>query len=129
MIIGGMGEIGIHGTAAILNVGDGDTKLSFDPTRPEERARAAKIVAEMLRLGFSIMIEVDDGKGGKTFTRVKEFREDVCEYMISGGHDPDVAEVGQTQAAPAGKRKPARKLRSVPAESTRAVAVARSAGG
>lgn len=131
-ISGAIGEIGFTaGTAAILNVGDGDTKLSFDPSKPEERARAAKVVAQMLRAGFSIMIEVDNGKDGKVFKRVKTFKPDVCEYIISG--EPDAQ--AQSQAAPAtsgkGRRGSARKPAdvSVPAIHTRAVGIARSAGG
>ena len=38
-----MGEIGI------LNVGAGDTKLTFDKNNPAERIRSARIVAEYHR--------------------------------------------------------------------------------
>ncbi|MEO8391171.1 hypothetical protein [Polaromonas sp.] len=37
------------GSVGILNVGDGDTKLSFDPKNPAERIRAARIVRDMIR--------------------------------------------------------------------------------
>jgi hypothetical protein len=42
---------------SILNVGHGDTKLTFDKDKPEERERAALIVGEMLRKGFAILVE------------------------------------------------------------------------
>ena len=41
----------IKGQIGILNVGAGDTKLSFDPSKPVEVKRAAKIVSEMLSQG------------------------------------------------------------------------------
>ena len=136
------------GQIGILNVGAGDTKLSFDKSNPGECIRSARIVTDMLRRGYALLIEVPDGKGGKVFTRVKEFREDVCEYIIAD-FDPieaakaDGAEHAQGQpgteaaadTAPAAAGSKAtrprlrRRTRAVPASATTGVAVARSAGG
>jgi hypothetical protein len=139
-IIGGKGEIGLHGTVGILNVGEGDTKLSFDPNNPQERERAAKIVTEMLRLGFAIMIEVEIG-GEKLFRRVHAFDESTCEYVIFGdAHEPAAAATtGEARAegteapgappAPKPKGRRARTSTIIPASAVRAVGVARSAGG
>jgi hypothetical protein len=111
-----MGEVGI------LNVGAGDTRLVFDPSKPEDSARAARIVRDMIRRGFAILVEVDDGKGGKTFARATDFREETHEYIISD----DPAEATEADAAPATRR---RRRTAIPASDTRSVAVARSAGG
>mgnify|MGYP002142381953 CR=1 FL=1 len=46
------------GTVAILNVSAGDTKLTFDPKMPAEVARAAKVVKDMLRRGFALLVVV-----------------------------------------------------------------------
>lgn len=127
------------GTVGILNVGDGDTKLSFDKNNPAERIRAARIVADMLRRGYALLIEVD----GK-FVRATEFKEDVCEYVIADfdpikatehdsqeeDHAQDQKPNGETTAeTPAAKTRGRPKTRSIDAGSTRAVAVARISGG
>lgn len=135
------------GELSILNVGDGDTKLSFDPSNPAERIRAARIVADMIKRGYALLIEQDDGKGGKHFVRAVEFREDVCEYVIAdfdpiaaAEHDEkekkdeqqerasETSEARAAAPAPQGKRGPYRK-RGVDAAGTRAVAVAPISGG
>lgn len=134
------------GTVGILNVGAGDTKLSFDPNNSAERIRAARIVKDMLRRGYALLVEVErDGK--RVFTRATDFLEDVCEYVIAdfdpltaaeadaeeeaqGGQESQAEEgaaaPGGAGAAPKGRRVV---KRTVKAESARAVAVARSAGG
>lgn len=134
-IIGDVGEIGLFGNLQILNVADGDTKLSFDPKNPAERARAAKIVKDMLRAGFAVMIEVDVN-GEKLFRRVHDFDEATCEYIIFGGPDEQGTEETAGSAAtpePEPKKprrgRPAKPAVHIPASSTRAVGIARSAGG
>ncbi len=136
-----MAEIGI------LNVGAGDTKLIFDKDNPAECIRAARIVTDMLRRGYALLVEVDVG-GVKKFQRVKEFRPETCEYVIAD-FDPMVAatedakeeqvheEIEQASAAPAagegtpGKSKRGRKggSRVIPATGARGVAVPHMAGG
>jgi len=139
--------MGAH-DVAILNVGAGDTKLSFDKSNPAERIRAARIVADMLRRGYALLIEVKDRKGKRGYQRVLEFREDVCEYIIAdldpvAASEADRREHGQTAKPEAGPAEPEASAalgrpgrgrrgggrRSVPAEGAKAVAVARSAGG
>lgn len=128
---------------AILNVGEGDTKLSFDPAKPEERERAARIVTDMLKRGFAIMVLVEVRDGEPLYRRVKAFDPETCEYIIAG--DPGADEVlagAKPDDAPAPpenatteayqKRMPKRRGRPpkrIPAEKAKAVGVARSAGG
>lgn len=135
----------MNGTVGVLSVGAGDTKLSFDPGNPVERIRAARIVRDMLRRGYALLVEVE--RDGKTvFTRALDFDESVCEYVIAD-FDPVAAaaadeqddgdnEHGQDEprSAQADGAQPAPKTRgvvkrNVKAEATRAVAVARTAGG
>lgn len=132
------------GELAILNVGDGDTKLSFDPKNPAERIRAARIVKDMLRRGYALLVQMPDG----SFQRAIDFDENVCEYIIAdfdpitaaqhdeqeeqnGGHEQgqgaETAPQGGTAAAAPRGRKP--KTRGIPAEGARAVSVARVSGG
>jgi hypothetical protein len=135
MISGGTGEIGVFGSRLeILNVGDGDTKLSFDPKNPAERERAAKIVGEMLRMGFAVMVEVDV-KGEKLFRRVHDFDPETCEYIIFGGPDEQSSETASAAPAEADAPKPKKPKRGRPsgqryaATNVRAIGVSRSAGG
>lgn len=131
-------------TLSILNVGTGDTKLSFDPKNPAERIRAARIVTDMLRRGYALLVDTGekDAKGEIIYTRVKEFDEAKCEYIIAD-FDPLQAVEADTKEqqnaevktpeketqrfTPAPRR--GRPRKSLPAASTNAVAIAPSAGG
>lgn len=113
------------GTLSILNVGDGDTKLSFDPKKPAERERAARVVTDMIKQGFAILVEVGKRKGEPLYQRAKSFDPETCEYIIVG-----VPEDGHEKATASPKAKTKKTTtRRVPAAKTRSVAVARSAGG
>lgn len=130
---------------SILNVGTGDTRLSFDKNNPAERIRAARIVKDMLRRGYALLVERPAGSG--TYTRALDFDENTCEYIIAdldpvaaaaadavepaGGTDGQQGEAETKPAAadPAGTAKKRAGRTRVPAESTKAVGVARIAGG
>ena len=123
-----MGKIGI------LNVGAGDIKLSFDPDNPADAIRAARIVAEMLKRGYALLVDTGrKGPDGKQiFKRARAFDEKTHEYIIAD-YDPTVGDqnVTESTATPSG-RAPAKKGRPtkrVAAHSVDAVAVARTAGG
>lgn len=148
-----MAEIGI------LNVGAGDTKLTFDNRNPAETIRAGRIVKDMLRRGYALLVEVEQSDGTKAFQRVKEFRENSCEYVIAdfdpmsvgfeaptpqgehvniGGQRDEEAGAPATDSpsegspeAPAARPRgrPRTRDRVIPAATARGVAVARSAGG
>ena len=135
-----MGEIGI------LNVGAGDTKLSFDKNNPQECIRAARIVTDMLRRGYALLIEIDDGAGGKSFVRAKDFDPNTCEYIIAD-FDPVTAAAADAEesreqegsevsaatgeAATKSNRRSRKGIttRRVDASRTTGVAVPRTAGG
>ena len=98
------------GCLEILNVQGGDTKLTFDKDNPAECIRAARIVTDMLRRGYALLVEVETD-GVKKYQRVLEFRPDRYEYVIAD-FDPMVAaaedakeqnneEVEQAGASPA----------------------------
>lgn len=112
----------MSGAVAILNVGAGDTKLSFDPSKPKEVARAGKIVKDMLRRGFVLLIEVGQDEKGPLYRRALDFDEKTTEYIIAG--DPEDVEPSSTK-----KRKGTPASLRLAASSTNAVAVARTAGG
>lgn len=136
----------MRGTIGILNVGAGDTKLSFDKDNPMERARSARIVTDMLRRGYVLFVDT----GGKNYQRVLKFDESVCEYIIAdmdpiaatahdsaeeaARHEPSRETPSDEGTAPAAEARPKfkdgrRKTKRVDAGATSGVAVHRSAGG
>lgn len=122
----------MNGELGILNVGAGDTKISFDPSNPAERDRAARMVADMLKLGYMLLVQVGEKDGEPLYQRAKGFDPKTCEYIVAGVSDEKAEGPGEVAEpalkAPSGRTKRAPAVR-VPAESTRGVAVARSAGG
>lgn len=117
------------GTMGILNVGAGDTKISFDPSNPVERARAARIVKDMLKRGYFLLVETGkDAKGEPTYQRAKDFDENTAEYIIAD-FDADAAEVMDKEEGNEPKRAKRTRERRIDAGKTSGVAVARTAGG
>lgn len=119
-----------------MNVGSGDTKLSFDKSKPAERERAARIVQDMLRRGYAILVQVGKRKGKPLYQSATGFDPKTCEYIISGL--PPEVELDIATAtglkAPEPKEKNLIKRGRVAknrldAHRTSAVAIARSAGG
>jgi hypothetical protein len=120
------------GEVGILNVGAGDTKLSFDPKNPAEVKRSAAIVTDMIKRGFVLLIEVGSDAKGPMYRRATAFDPKTAEYIIAG--DPpaqlekaNVPEPASTPSRRAGGRKGG--TTRIAASSTSAVAVARTAGG
>lgn len=124
------------GELAILTVGDGDTKLTFDPDKPDEAKRAAAIVKDMIRRGFAILIQVGEQDGEPIYRRAHDFDENSHEYIIAGA--PENLEIDDVKEPPSQPQKsrpakaPARPRQSetrIPASRAKATAIARTAGG
>ncbi len=121
------------GTLSVLNVGGGDIRISFDKASAAEAIRAKRVITDMMRRGYAVLIEVDGA-----FQRAVDFDENVGEYIIAD-YDPMVettgAEDGEQEerierpeiAVQKAKRKTTR--RRISMERANAVGVARSAGG
>lgn len=143
------------GTVSALSTSLGHLKLSFDPNDPVERLRAARVVTDMLRRGYALMIEVVKPDGEKAFQRVQSFDEERCEYIVAD-LDPSASEQGQqfeqlgrlvadklqdvlyvdsegqvSEEIPVQKSRgrPKKSTKRLPAETSKVVAVARTAGG
>lgn len=120
------------GELGILNVGQGDTKLSFDKQKPAERERAAAIVTDMLRRGFAILVQVGEKAGKPLYMRAESFDPETCEYLIVGlpesTAEPET-EARQSTDREVVKNRRGRKAGRVDASATHATAIARSAGG
>lgn len=74
----------MSGELSILNVGEGDTVLSFDSDKPGEVKRARAAVSDMLRRGFAILVEVGQQDGKPLYQRATDFDADTNEYIIVG---------------------------------------------
>lgn len=149
----------VDGEVGILNVGAGDIRISFDPKNPAEVIRAKRIVKDMLRGGYALLVEVEKG----VYQRALDFDEERCEYVIAD-YDPTQGGVAEQRLARAESGRPEPGLKDavvevklkgkcecgcgrtvtkpgnryihghhhrkrVPAAKARAVAVSRSAGG
>jgi hypothetical protein len=135
-----------HGELSILNVGDGDTKITFDKRNVGETIRAKRIITDMLRRGYALVVEVER-KGEKAYERVQAFDEKTGEYIIADLDPvkaeetindpklkPSAAESGlcdcgrqaHHRGACKGKRHGTSRL---PMATTKATGIGRSAGG
>lgn len=149
----------MSGQVSILNVGSGDTKLSFDNKNPAETIRASRIVRDMLRRGYALLVETVQPDGTKVYQRALDFDETANEYIVADFdasyvrsevpamplppegwkpaapemHHEEVSEAqadGDAAAAPTpSPRRSSRPTKRIPANRAKAVAVARSAGG
>jgi hypothetical protein len=107
---------------SILNVGEGDTKLTFDKDKPLELERTRRIIGDMLKLGYAILVRVGETVSGKPkYRRATGFDPTHDEYLVMDVPDESVIPI-----RPAFKR--GRRSR-VSAPGRPAIAVARSAGG
>jgi hypothetical protein len=133
----------VSGSLAILNVFEGDVKLSFDITNPAEAMRAQRIVKDMIHRGYCLLVEVAPGE----WQRALDFDATKNEYIIAdldSSYSPQKKEEpinAQEQAqkesteveteAEAPQEPPGRRgrRRGIKLETTNAIAVAASAGG
>lgn len=129
------------GTVGVLNVGAGDTKFVFDKNNTAECIRAGRIVKDMLRRGYALLVDAGEGK----YQRVYEFDAEKCEYIIADldpgsardeepNHEqPSAAQAGRTGSEEGGAPQPTPRgrgrRRRIAADSANAVAVGRTAGG
>ena len=129
-----VGEVAVfRGDNAILSVGAGDKKLTFDKTKPEERAHAATVVADMLKHGFSLLVQVDVKDGEPVFARAKAFVPETCEYIvITNDTNDEEIDIGKNDVRILkGNKLKTKKgvTKRIPADQTRTVSVGRTSGG
>ncbi len=130
-----MGDVGI------LNVGAGDTKIVFDPANPDDMARSAAIVQDMLKRGYVLMVDVGnvDDQGRPVLARALRFDPERCEYIVAGFtpveeirhvQDSNSRPETELQESPSITRKARRQgTRRVAASKAKGIAVPRTAGG
>lgn len=106
------------GVLEVLSIGKGDLRLSVgDNDNDRDQARA--LIDEMLRKGYSIFVETDNGP-----ERVHEFNPRRMTYVI---RDAPGTEAKATPSVKKPRGRP--RTREVPVAGSRATAVGRTAGG
>ena len=130
------------GMLEVLSVGKGDLKIAVGDSN-KDRADAQRLIEEMLRKGYTLFVETDDGP-----LKVTRFDPDAMAYVVAGTPDvapePDLPRPGFHEQAPADGEavnvagpgqpiKPAarrgRKPRTVPVAGSKTTAIGRTAGG
>jgi hypothetical protein len=118
----------MHGKLRILNVGEGDLTIKFDNTNQIEKDRAAKIIGDLLKQGYAIMVQIGSDEKGPLYRRVQSFDASTSEYVVFGDVNP--TPLPAHEEAP---QQPQKKRGRPPTQrvsvSTPSVAVARTAGG
>lgn len=113
------------GTLNVLNVTEGDVKLTFDSTKPEEVEKAKATVMDMLRRGYCVLVEIGQDEHGPVYRRVQEFDASTTEYIVAGVSEEQIGKMTSSNVTAIDKKKRGR----VPAGRTKATAVAPVAGG
>ena len=83
----------------ILNVGEGDFKVSFDPTNTQEKTNAKKVISDLLRQGFALMVEVGKDDRGPLYRRALKFDPATSEYIVMGGIESTKSDSPKTEPA------------------------------
>lgn len=108
-------------TIEVLSIGRGDLTLTVGGT-DEDRERAKRMIADMLRAGYAIFVETDEGP-----RKVEAFDPNRMTYIVREETPSGTPPGEQAGAKPKRARKTA--TRKVPVAGSRATAVGRTAGG
>lgn len=133
-----MSEIG---SLAVLNVGAGDICVTFNQEDTGEAAKAIRMLRDMQARGYAILVRMPDN----SYVRAHEIDASSGRYVVVVPESSEVpadavpvtCACGCGATVTAGKkwkighhaRKPGTRKVSVPVRTSRAVSVARSAGG
>jgi hypothetical protein len=126
-------EIAIEkaGGLDVLNVGAGHIEFRFNKDDLIELERAKRCIQEMLRMGYAIFVEREDGK----HAIVEKFDSSRGVYVIAdvpkeSNGDQSTTEISDTEVDLEPKKKRGRPpTKEIPMEEAKATAVGRSAGG
>lgn len=126
------------GTLDVLSVGEGHISLRFDKDNEPEAIRAQRMVSDMLRRGYALLVQTEDGR----FRRVKAFDRECCEYIIADFDPIEAAEKDAKEAFTVADEvvrreegrtpkvgRPKKRGGRLPMHKTKATAVAPTAGG
>lgn len=130
----------ITGSLSVLNVGEGDIHITFNNADPAETEKAVAMLLDMQKRGYAIMVQLPDN----TYVRAQSIDATTGSYIVvlpdeiaaatlaePAAASPEGAKDGESAATEKPSRgRPSKKAStSLPIAGTRAVGVARSAGG
>lgn len=123
------------GELSVLNVGAGDINITFNNADADEVGRARQVISDMQKAGYAIMVQMPD----KSYQRIADFDPARNAYVVVV---PQVEAAPLVEAVPDAEVLPKRRGRkkgqrkgvgfdhvALPVQQTRAVGIARSAGG
>src|SRR3990167_581735 len=105
------------GVLDVLSIGKGDLRLTVGDNG-EDREKARELIDEMLRKGYSIFVETDEGP-----VRVTQFNPKRMTYVIVDAPEPEPKAKGKAKPAKWGR------TREVSVRGSRSTAVGRTAAG
>lgn len=111
------------GSLDILNVTEGEVKISFDKTNAADKARAKHVIEDMLKRGYALLVELPDGQ----IVRAEGFDAETDSYLVASWPTPEAEAAEEAPSTPKRGRK--KVITKVAASSVRATGVARTAGG
>ena len=88
------------GVLEILNCQAGDVKITFEKGDIAETIRARRIVSDMLRRGYALVVEIERD-GEKKYERIQQFDEARGEYIVADFDPLAAREVDVEEAADA----------------------------
>lgn len=114
------------GELSVLNVGAGDIRVVFNHADQGESAKAIRMLTDMQQRGYAILIELPDG----SYTRAQAIDASRGRYVITLPEDVQLPPDAEPVPTKRGRGRPrGRRTVSVPVKTSKAVGVARSAGG
>lgn len=115
------------GSLSILNVGAGDIHITFETGDPDEVRNAVSMLLDMQKRGYAILVAMPDG----TYARAQSIDGQRGDYIVRTNNDTSEPGPGSLPGDDQPKKRSGRRSRDVrlPVTGTRAVGVARSAGG
>lgn len=129
-------EAKLPGELSVLNVGAGDINITFNNADADEVGKARQVITDMQKAGYAIMAQMPD----KSYQRIESFDPARNAYIVvvlapeTGAVVEAVTDAEVLPKKRGGRPKGARKgvdfdRVALPVQQTRAVGIARSAGG
>lgn len=120
------------GSLSTLSVADGDIEITYDTQNTAEAIRAKRMIKDMLKRGYALLVEDEDGK----YVRALDFNETKGRYIVADFApetvEPEPSTEPMEKKLDEQTKKTVRskaRTKEIPMERANAVAVARTAGG
>ena len=113
------------GELSVLNVGAGDIRVIFNQEDRGETKKAIRMLTDMQQRGYAIMVELPD----RTYARAQTIDGSSGCYVIVVPEDVELPDDASVESVTKPQRGRKSKKAKLPIKTSKAVGVARSAGG